>query len=164
MQVPEKGEHFYMLNSRFDVIQTVNSGSEKSKKRIAVGNWFWTKEDAEGFRNHVLSGTTQYIPPVHIPVQYDDKPQVVPVRKRVAKIKVTDMSKEAIDVHFASLLLNNSISHSTEVIKYASMVISAGPVSTKRQIRNIVDNFKKIHKQYAERETELIEHYERFAE
>lgn len=143
MKYPEKGQQFWMLNSRFEVIQTQNSGSEKSLKRIATGNCFETKEAAEEFKQYVLKGTTQIVHP--------------------KKIHVTDMSKEAVDTHYASLLLNNSMGHATEVIKYASMVIAAGPCQKNSQIRTIVNNFKEIHKQYSKRETELIASFEKVA-
>lgn len=141
--LPLPGQKFWMLNSRFEVTATQYTKSEKSRKRVEMGNCFETEEQAIKFRDYVLTGTEQ--------------------RTRPVKIPVTDMSKEAMDVHFASLLLNNSMGHATEVIKYASMVIAAGPVQKNHQIRRIVDNFKSIHKQYSERESELIKSFEKVA-
>jgi hypothetical protein len=56
---PAAGDVYYMLNSRFEVKQTTNTGSGKSSKRISVGNCFKTAAEAEDFRRYVLSRSTK---------------------------------------------------------------------------------------------------------
>lgn len=38
--VPIKGQHYYMINSRFAVARATHNGSQKSTERIAGGNAF----------------------------------------------------------------------------------------------------------------------------
>ena len=80
------------------------------------------------------------------------------------KLPVTDMSKEAVDMHYASLLLTNAMSHGAEVIKYASMVVAAGPARDRKQMRKIFDNFKSIHKQFSDREADMLKKFEKETE
>lgn len=49
MKTPKKGQSYWMINSRFEVKETTHTGSEKSKKRIAAGNYFSRKQDANAF-------------------------------------------------------------------------------------------------------------------
>lgn len=51
---PRKGSKYWMINSRFEVKQTEHTGSEKSRKRIAVGNVFKTEKEAKHFRAVVM--------------------------------------------------------------------------------------------------------------
>lgn len=53
---PRRGGKYWMINSRFEVRQTENTGSDKSRKRIQVGNSFKTKEDAEQFKLQLMVG------------------------------------------------------------------------------------------------------------
>lgn len=46
---PKKGQPYWMLNSRWEVRQSENTGSSKSRGRVAAGNYFKTKEEAEEF-------------------------------------------------------------------------------------------------------------------
>ena len=49
MYKPKKGKSYWMINSRFEVRETTNSGSAKSLKRIEVGNCFRTAKEARAF-------------------------------------------------------------------------------------------------------------------
>jgi hypothetical protein len=51
---PGRGKSYWMLNSRFEIKQTENTGSEKSAKRIRVGNAFQSQDEAEQFRKYVM--------------------------------------------------------------------------------------------------------------
>lgn len=48
---PKIGNAYFMINSRFEIKQTFHTGSEKSKKRIEVGNCFKTRGQANAFRS-----------------------------------------------------------------------------------------------------------------
>lgn len=62
---PRKNQHYFMINSRFEVKDTQNTGSKKAKDRIAVGNCFKTKQEATEFANKVLRlAGKQTIPPI----------------------------------------------------------------------------------------------------
>lgn len=50
---PKKGSSYFMVNSRFQVKQTENTGSQKSADRIAAGNAFRTHAEAEQFRDYI---------------------------------------------------------------------------------------------------------------
>lgn len=50
---PKLNQEFYMLNSRFEVRKTVNTGSIKQQKRIEAGNAFETQAQANAFRSMV---------------------------------------------------------------------------------------------------------------
>lgn len=54
---PTTGRNYWMINSRFEIRETTNTGSSKSKKRIKAGNCFRTKADAERFRAAVVDGS-----------------------------------------------------------------------------------------------------------
>lgn len=51
---PRRGQTYFMLNSRFEVKETQNTGSQKARDRIKVGNCFKTAEQAMKFRLYVL--------------------------------------------------------------------------------------------------------------
>ena len=51
---PRKGQHYFMINSRFEVKETTNTGSKKALDRIKVGNAFKTAEEAMKFRLYVM--------------------------------------------------------------------------------------------------------------
>lgn len=53
---PRKGSAYWMINSRFEVKETTNTGSKKSLKRINVGNCFKTKQEANAFAYLVREG------------------------------------------------------------------------------------------------------------
>lgn len=53
---PRKGQKYFMINSRFDVKQTENTGSQKAQDRIAVGNCFKTENEAKAFSYLVKQG------------------------------------------------------------------------------------------------------------
>ena len=46
---PKLGQKYYMINSRFKVTLTTNTGSTRSKGRIKAGNAFKKHRDAELF-------------------------------------------------------------------------------------------------------------------
>lgn len=52
---PRKGQKFWMLNSRFEIKETVNTGSTKSKGRIRAGNCFKTKTEVAEFKQHITN-------------------------------------------------------------------------------------------------------------
>lgn len=56
MYKPKKGKSYFMINSRFEVKQTENTGSKKATDRIAVGNCFKTKGEAHAFAYLVKQG------------------------------------------------------------------------------------------------------------
>lgn len=53
---PKTGHPYWMINSRWEVKQSPNTNSKRSKDRIRVGNCFRTREDAEAYlavmKNH----------------------------------------------------------------------------------------------------------------
>lgn len=51
---PQKGSNYWMINSRFEVKHTTNTGSKKALDRIKVGNCFKTKKQAQIFRALVM--------------------------------------------------------------------------------------------------------------
>lgn len=51
---PGRGKSYWMINSRLEVKQTENTGSDKSAKRINAGNSFKTQAEAEKFRGYVM--------------------------------------------------------------------------------------------------------------
>lgn len=53
MYKPKVNQNYWMINSRFEVKQTINTGKQKSLKRIEVGNAFETREQAQAFRHMV---------------------------------------------------------------------------------------------------------------
>ncbi len=53
---PTNGRNYWMINSRFEIRETTNTGSNKSKARIKAGNCFRTHKDAVRFRKAVLEG------------------------------------------------------------------------------------------------------------
>lgn len=56
---PPVGQQYFMLNSRFEVKQTENTGSPKAAGRIGVGNSFKTAAEAEEFRLFILRRSTK---------------------------------------------------------------------------------------------------------
>lgn len=46
---PKKNQVYYMINSRWEVKETLHTGSKKSKARISAGNCFKTKTQANYF-------------------------------------------------------------------------------------------------------------------
>lgn len=46
---PKKGDTYYMINSRFQVKQCEHTGSNKQNDRIAAGNYFKEKSEANAF-------------------------------------------------------------------------------------------------------------------
>lgn len=48
---PKKNEIYWMINSRWEIKQSVNTGSKKFDGRVRVGNCFATKEEAVIFLN-----------------------------------------------------------------------------------------------------------------
>lgn len=46
---PRKAQTYYMINSRFEVKQVTHTGSQKQADRIAAGNYFKTKTEANAF-------------------------------------------------------------------------------------------------------------------
>ena len=42
---PQLGQNYWMINSRFKIVQAVHTGSTRSKGRIAAGNAFKTKDE-----------------------------------------------------------------------------------------------------------------------
>lgn len=57
---PRKGQAYFMLNSRFEVKQTENTGSKKAADRIKVGNAFKTADEAMKFRLYVMKMAEPY--------------------------------------------------------------------------------------------------------
>lgn len=51
---PRKGKPYWMVNSRMEVRETFNTGSERSQKRIDVGNCFKTAQEARQFRKSIV--------------------------------------------------------------------------------------------------------------
>ena len=60
MYKPKKGKAYFMLNSRFEVKQTENTGSKKALDRIKVGNCFKTADEAMKFRLYVMKLAEPY--------------------------------------------------------------------------------------------------------
>lgn len=56
MYKPRIGKSYFMINSRFEVKETTNTGSVKSQKRIDAGNCFKTKTEANAFAYLVREG------------------------------------------------------------------------------------------------------------
>lgn len=50
---PKVGKDYWMLNSRFEVKHTTNTGSKKAQDRIKVGNAFKTAKQANDFRKFI---------------------------------------------------------------------------------------------------------------
>lgn len=75
---PRKNQRYFMINSRFEVKETQNTGSTKAKGRIAAGNCFKTKQEATEFANTVLKlANKQTIPPIIMSGKFEKprKPQ-----------------------------------------------------------------------------------------
>lgn len=49
MWKPKKGQKYYMMNSRFEVKQSEYTGSKKAIDRVAAGNCFKDKTEANAF-------------------------------------------------------------------------------------------------------------------
>lgn len=50
---PKIGQTYWMINSRFEVKETTNTGSQKAQDRIAAGNYFKSRAQAYNFANLV---------------------------------------------------------------------------------------------------------------
>lgn len=51
---PIKGQHYYMINSRFEIAKATHNGNAKSKARINAGNAFKKHADALRFQQGLL--------------------------------------------------------------------------------------------------------------
>lgn len=51
---PQKGQYYYLINSRFEIAKTKHNGSQKSNDRIKAGNAFKKHVEAEQFRAGML--------------------------------------------------------------------------------------------------------------
>jgi hypothetical protein len=52
--IPTRGQHYYMINSRFKIVLALNTGNKKSSDRITVGNAFKKHADAKRFLDGML--------------------------------------------------------------------------------------------------------------
>lgn len=50
---PRKNQRYWMVNSRLEVKESFNTGSEKAAKRIAAGNAFKTAKEARAFKRAI---------------------------------------------------------------------------------------------------------------
>lgn len=50
---PKKNENYWMINSRWEIKQSVNTGSKKFDGRVRAGNCFATEKEAKDFLHKV---------------------------------------------------------------------------------------------------------------
>lgn len=90
---PKKNQPYWMINSRWEVKQGVANGSNKSNGRIAVGNCFRTKEEAQAFQARMtgnrspvkVSGMETVVQAIKTSLQ-EEKPMVITMSKKPSGI------------------------------------------------------------------------------